>query len=103
MKLIPLKNLTVRLSVTLIEAVEDCAEARGVTVSELVRSALQDATDLDPAASRHASLLFETAKNRALFLRFLETERDAGEVEKMLALAEEDAKEYTRERLGEQR
>jgi hypothetical protein len=84
------------------EAIEHEAEARGATVSDWVRSALQAVVELDPGASRHASLLYETAKTRALFLRWLDRQLTPTEIDALLMGAEEDATEYVRERVGKE-
>ena len=70
----PLQMLTVRLPVSLIEAVQQLADARGATVSELVRSALLAVVELDPAVRRHATVLYEVAKTRCVLLRLLDTQ-----------------------------
>jgi hypothetical protein len=101
MQIIPLRNLTVRIPATLIEVVQRTAEHHGMTVSELVRSALQEAVALDPAVRRHTETTFEIAKTRAVLLRFLDTQLDAPQVEQLLALAEEDAQVYAHKRQGE--
>jgi hypothetical protein len=94
------KTLTVRLPPSLMEALTRTAEARGATISELVRGALLTSVELDPATQRHASLLYEIAKTRALLVRFLDTQLDPTQVEQLLAAAEEAATEYAHERIG---
>ena len=88
------------LPASLVEAVQRIAEARGVTVSELVRSALLAAVDLDPAVRRHATVLYEVAKTRSVLLRLLDTQLTKSQVDHLLSLAEGDATDYVRERLG---
>jgi Arc/MetJ-type ribon-helix-helix transcriptional regulator len=89
--------LTVRLPVSLVEAVQQLADARGATVSELVRSALRAVVDLDPAVRRHATVLYEVAKTRCVLLRLLDTQMTPAQVDHLLALAESDATGYVRE------
>jgi hypothetical protein len=102
MKLIPLKNLTVRVPATLIDAVQQAAEEHKMTISELVRYALQAQLDLDPAAQRHASVMFEIVKTRAVLLGYLEESGFEGErVEGIVDEAEKAAKEYLKEQGGE--
>ena len=95
----PLQMLTVRLPVSLIEAVQQLADARGATVSELVRSALLAMVELDPAVRRHATVLYEVAKTRCVLLRLLDTQMTPAQVDHLLALAEGDATGYVRELL----
>src|SRR5262245_26295526 len=101
MTMTPLQMFTVRLPASLVEAVHRTAEARGLTVSDLVRSVLLAAVDLDPAVRQHATLLYEAAKTRAVLLRLLDTQLPSDQVDKLLAQAEEDATDYVRERLGD--
>jgi hypothetical protein len=100
MTILPTQVLTVRLPGSLMEAAQQAASQQGIPVSEVVRDALRAHLELDPARSRHATMLYEIAKNRSLLLRFMDTQLDTGEVEKMLALAETDATEYTCEKIG---
>jgi hypothetical protein len=100
MMMTPLQMVTVRLPVSLVEAVQRTADARGVTVSELVRSALLAVVDLDPAVRRHATVLYEVAKTRSVLLRLLDTQLTKSQVDHLLSLAEGDATDYVRERLG---
>lgn len=99
MMMTPLQMFTVRLPASLVEAVQRIAD-RGVTVSELVRSALLAAVDLDPAVRRHATVLYEVAKTRSVLLRLLDTQLTKSQVDHLLSLAEGDATDYVRERLG---
>jgi hypothetical protein len=69
-------------------------------VSEWVRSVVHAHLDLDPDTRRHATVLYEVAKTRAVLLRLLDTQLDKTQVDTLLALAEEDATDYVRERLG---
>lgn len=96
----PLQMVTVRLPVSLVEAVQHTADARGITVSELVRSVLLAVVDLDPAVRRHATVLYEVAKTRSVLLRLLDTQLTKSQVDHLLSLAEGDATDYVRERLG---
>ena len=99
MMMTPLQMFTVRLPASLVEAVQRIAD-RGVTVSELVRSALLAAVDLDPAVRRHETVLYEVAKTRPVLLRLLDTQLTKSQVDHLLSLAEGDATDYVRERLG---
>ena len=99
MMMTPLQMFTVRLPASLVEAVQRIAD-RGVTVSELVRSALLAAVDLDPAVRRHETVLYEVAKTRSVLLRLLDTQLTKSQVDHLLSLAEGDATDYVRERLG---
>ena len=96
----PLQMLTVRLPVSLVEAVQQLADARGVTVSELVHSALLAMVELNPEVRRHATVLYEVAKTRSVLLRLLDTQLTKSQVDHLLSLAEGDATDYVRERLG---
>ena len=100
MQAISWQSLTVRLPAALIEAISRTAEQRGLTVSEWVRSVVQAQLDLDPDTRRHATILYEVAKTRAVLLRLLDTQMAKAQVDKLLALAEGDATDYVRERLG---
>ena len=93
----PLQMLTVRLPVSLVKAVQQLADARGATVSELVRSALLAMVELDPAVRRHATVLYEVAKTRCVLLRLLDTQMTPAQVDHLLSLAEGDATGYVRE------
>jgi hypothetical protein len=62
--------------------------------------ALLASVELDPGASRHASLLYEIAKTRALSVRIAATQLEESQVDKLLTQAGETATEYVRERLG---
>ena len=95
----PLQMFTVRLPVSLVEAVQRLADARGATVSELVRSALLAVVELDPAVRRHATVLYEVAKTRCVLLRLLDTQMTPAQVDHLLSLAEGDATGYVRELL----
>src|SRR5262245_5291576 len=94
--------MTVRLPTVVTEAAHQEAERRSMTVSELVRMALIALLELDPPARRHATLLYEIAKNRAVLLRLLDTQLPKDQVDKLLALAEGDATDYVRERLRDE-
>ena len=100
MTMTPLQMFTVRLPASLVEAVQRTAEARGLTVSDLVRSALLAVVDLDPSVRQHATILYEVAKTRCVLLRLLDTQLTHAQVDQLLALAEGDATDYVRERLG---
>jgi hypothetical protein len=67
-----------------------------------VRGALLAVVDLDPSVRQHATLLYEVAKNRAVLLRLLDTQLPKDQVDKLLALAEDDATDYVRERLRDE-
>jgi hypothetical protein len=92
--------LGVRLPGPLVETVERIADERSMTVSEVVRSALLAHLELDPNFRHYATLLYEVAKTRAVLLRLLDTQLAKAQVDKLLALAEGDATDYVRERLG---
>jgi hypothetical protein len=94
MKITPLRTITARVPTSLADAVERVAFSKGMTISDFIRGALQEATELDLTTRRHAGLLHEVAKNRALFLHYLDTQLDPGEVEKMIDQAEQAATEY---------
>jgi hypothetical protein len=96
------RTITARVPVPLADAVEGVAFSKGMTISDFIRGALQAATDLDSTTSRHAAVLYEIVKTRGLLVRIADVQLDAGEVEKMLALAEGEAEEYVRERLGKE-
>ena len=66
----------------------------------LVRSALLATMELDPDTRRHATLLYEIAKTRSVLLRLLDTQMSEQQVDKLVELAEGDATEYVRERVG---
>ena len=92
--------LGVRLPGTLIDAVHQAADQRGISASEVVRSALLAHLELDPNTHQYATLIYEAAKTRAVLLRLLDTQLPEAQVDKLLAQAEEDATDYVRERLG---
>lgn len=92
--------MTVRLPTVVAEAAQQEAERRSMTVSELVRTALLTLLELDPPVRRHATILYEIAKTRAVLLRLLDTQLTKAQVDKLLALAEDDATNYVSERLG---
>jgi Arc/MetJ-type ribon-helix-helix transcriptional regulator len=92
--------LSVRLPSSLVEAIQRTADQRGISASEVVRSALLAHLELDPETRRHATVLYEIAKTRAVLLRLLDTQLAKAQVDKLLALAEGDATDYVRERLG---
>ena len=92
--------LGVRLPAALVAAVHQTADQRGISASEVVRSALLAYLELDPDTRRHATVLYEVAKTRAVLLRLLDTQLDKTQVDTLLAVAEEDATDYVRERLG---
>ena len=100
MSMTPLQMCTVRLPATLVEAVQQIADERGLTFSEVVRSALQSVVELDPAVRRYATLVYEISKTRSVLLRLLDTQLTKPQVDALLAMAEEDATSYVRERLG---
>jgi Arc/MetJ-type ribon-helix-helix transcriptional regulator len=95
-----MKSLTIRLPDHLLTAVDGATEQRGVTHSELVRLALQALLELDPDTRRYATLLYEIAKTRSVLLRLLDTQLTKPQVDHLLSLAEGDATDYVRERLG---
>ena len=97
----PLQMCTVRLPAALVEAVQQIADARGQTFSEVVRSALQSVVELDPAVRHYATLLYEISKTRSVLLRLLDTQLTKPQVDALLAMAENDATNYVRERLGD--
>ena len=101
MSLTPLHMCTVRLPVALVEAVQQLADERGLTFSDVVRSALQSVVELDPAVRHYATLVYEISKTRSVLLRLLDTQLSKHEVDTLLAMAEEDATHYVRERLGD--
>src|SRR5262245_53617734 len=92
--------LGVRLPDALVEAVYQAADHRGISASEVVRSALLAYLELDPPTRQFATLLYEAAKTRSVLLRLLDTQLPEAQVDKLLAQAEEDATGYVRERLG---
>jgi Arc/MetJ-type ribon-helix-helix transcriptional regulator len=94
--------LGVRLPDALVAAVHQTADQRGISASEVVRSALLAYLDLDPDTRRYATLMYEAAKTRAVLLRLLDTQLPKDQVDKLLALAEGDATDYVRERLGDE-
>ena len=94
MKLPQLTSVTVRLPVSLLTRAEEVAEARGQTVSELVRTALHSVLELDPATRRHEAMVYEVAKTRSVLTRLLETQLKKAQVEYLLTLAEADAVAY---------
>jgi hypothetical protein len=101
MSMTALQMCTVRLPTALAEAVQRTADARGLTFSEVVRSALQSAVELDPATRQFATLLYENAKTRSVLLRLLDTQLTTPQVDALLRMAEDDATTYVRERLGD--
>jgi hypothetical protein len=66
MSMTPLQMCTVRLPTALVEAVQRTADARGLTFSDVVRSALLAVVELDPGVRQHATLLYEIAKTRSV-------------------------------------
>jgi len=100
MSMTPLQMCTVRLPAALVEAVQQIANERGLTFSDVVRSALQSVVELDPAVRHYATLLYEISKTRSVLLRLLDTQLTKPQVDTLLAMAEEDATNYVRERLG---
>lgn len=92
--------LGVRLPGPLVATVERIADERSVTVSEVVRSALLAHLALDPHTRQYATLLYEIAKTRCVLLRLLDTQLTKAQVDHLLSLAEGDATDYVRERLG---
>jgi hypothetical protein len=92
---------TVRLPTALVEAVQQSANERGLTFSDVVRSALQSVVELDPTVRHYATLLYEISKTRSVLLRLLDTQLTKPQVDALLAMAEEDATSYVRERLGD--
>jgi len=92
---------TVRLPAALVEAVQQAANERGLTFSEVVRSALLAYLELDPQTRQYATLLYEVAKTRSVLLRLLDTQLTKPQVDALLAMAEDDATNYVRERLGD--
>lgn len=96
-----MKSLTIRLPDHLWAAVHEVTEQRGLTPSELVRTALQALLDLDPAVRHYATLMYEISKTRSVLLRLLDTQLTKPQVDALLAMAEDDATHYVRERSGE--
>ena len=101
MAMTPLQLCAVRLPTALVEAVQQLADACGLTFSDVVRGALLSVVELDPGVRQHATLLYEIAKTQSVLLRLLDTQLDTSQVNQLLALAEGDAIKYVRERLGE--
>jgi hypothetical protein len=101
MSMTPVHMCTVRLPAALVEATQRLADARGLTFSDVVRSALLSVVELDPGVRQHATVVYEIAKTRSVLLRLLDTQLDTSQVNQLLALAEGDATKYVRERLGE--
>jgi len=94
--------LGVRLSGTLIESVQQAADDRGITVSELVRSALLAYLQFDPHTRQYATLVYENAKTRCVLLRLLDTQLTKQQVDTLLAMAEDDAVRYVQERVEQE-
>jgi hypothetical protein len=86
-----------RLSGSRVEAVHPSADQRGVTASGAVRSALRTPMALDPPTRQYATLLYEVAKTRAVWLRLLDTQLPKSQADQLLSLAEGEATEYVRE------
>ena len=93
--------LGVRLPGALIETVQRAADTRGIAMSEVVRSALLAYLELDPQTRQYATLLYEVAKTRSVLLRLLDTQLTKPQVDALLRMAEDDATNYVRERLGD--
>jgi hypothetical protein len=93
--------LTTRLPGSIVEAVHQIADERGISVSEVVRGALLAHLALDPGTRQYATLLYEVAKTRSVLLRLLDTQLTKPQVDTLLRMAEEDATSYVRERLGD--
>jgi hypothetical protein len=92
--------LTTRLPGPIVEAVHRIADERGISVSEVVRGALLTHLEFDPATRQFATVLYEIAKTRSVLLRLLDTQLTKPQVDALLAMAEDDATNYVRERLG---
>ena len=99
MRITQMKSLTVRLPDHLLTAVHEVTERRGVTPSELVRTALHALLELDPATRRHTTVLYEVAKTRSVLLRLLDTQLPKDQVDTLLRMAEDDAVRYVQERV----
>jgi len=95
-----MKSLTIRLPDHLYTAVHAATDQRGMTPSELVRTALQALLEFDPDARRHATVLYEVAKTRCVLLRLLDTQLTKLQVDALLSMAEDDAVRYVQEHLG---
>jgi len=92
--------LTTRLPSAIVAAIHQVADERGISVSEVVRSALLAHLTLDPGTRQYATLLYEVAKTRSVLLRLLDTQLTKPQVDALLRMAEDDATSYVRERLG---
>ena len=97
----PTQVLTARLPSSLVTAIHQVANERGLSVSEVVRGALLAYLELDPATRQFATLLYENAKTRSVLLRLLDTQLTKPQVDALLRMAEDDATSYVRERLGD--
>jgi hypothetical protein len=85
------KPLNCRLPDALVDEIQQAADAQRLSISEVVRRALV-------IHLGHNSEIYEIIKTRAVLLRFLDTQLETTKVEKMIALAEEDATEYLKKR-----
>ena len=92
--------LTTRLPSAIVDAIHQVADERGISVSEVVRGALLAHLTLDPGTRQYATLLYEVAKTRSVLLRLLDTQLTKPQVDALLRMAEDDATNYVRERLG---
>jgi len=83
------QTLSVRVPATLVQALQETADQRGILVSELVRSALLTHLALDPHTRHLATVLDELVQIRALLVRLLDTPLPAADVEPVLAVKKE--------------
>ena len=93
----PLQMLTVRLPVSLVEAVQQLADAAGPPSRSWCAVRCWPWWNWIPAARQYATVLYEMAKTRCVLLRLLDTQMTPAQVDQLLSLAEGDATGYVRE------
>jgi hypothetical protein len=92
------QKLTIRLPSELFTDLQRECVRRGVTPSELVRTALASFLVGDAQAARHAELLFEVAKTRSVLVRFLDHQIGEAAADQLVYTAEGDAESYMAKR-----